>query len=182
MAHPRSRSRSSLIFFACQRHARRACTHQQHAIQQCRSTVQNSAKQATRPRGALVAAVTSRAEAVASGREDLSLSDNGQRRGEARRGRIASGKGCRSAGRRKRTLTRRQLTAPRKRGGPVGFPGAAQEKQPQNGVRVPDGPHPIGVERPHVCQHSAVSSMGKVENSKENNGDLLQKNSAHINR
>jgi hypothetical protein len=33
--------------------------------QQCRSTVQNSAKQATRPRGALVAAVTSRAEADA---------------------------------------------------------------------------------------------------------------------
>lgn len=56
--------------------------------QQCRSTVQNSAKQATRPRGALVAAVTSRAEAVASGREDLSLSDNGQRRGEARADRI----------------------------------------------------------------------------------------------
>lgn len=81
--------------------------------------------------------------------------------GEARRGRIASGKGCRSAGRRKRTLTRRQLTAPRKRGGPVGFPGAAQEKQPQNGVRVPDGPHPIGVERPHTCM-SALSSMGNL--------------------
>ncbi|KAG0544695.1 hypothetical protein BDA96_02G298300 [Sorghum bicolor] len=72
-----------------------------------------------------------------SGREDLSLSDNGQRRGEGEgegEGRIASGKGCwPGAGRRKRLLTRRQLSAPRKWGGgpgaaasrSVGFPGAA---------------------------------------------------------
>jgi hypothetical protein len=53
-----------------------------------------------RPRGALVAAVTLRARvpgaAIASGRGDLSLSGNGQRRGEGDgEERIASGKGCR---------------------------------------------------------------------------------------